>query len=517
MSELPEGWAAVELNELIDEIVGGGTPSKSDPGNFEGSVPFMTVKDMNTPRPNTTVDHISEHAVATSSTNVVPEDTLVIATRIGLGKVVRPVIPVAINQDLKAIFHNDAVQHDFLERWFQRHTRTIQSLGKGTTVKGITLPVLRSLPVTLPPYEEQKRIAAKIESLTAKSARTRTELTKIETLVERYKAAILSAVFSGTLSPPGHPMTSHALEELIDEGPKNGVSPKPSNAPDAPTSLKLSATSTGDMVLNDATTKQVDIQLDHSSKYWLKDGDILVQRANSLKYLGATARYAGEAHKYIYPDLMMRIRPKFDVDGEYLWRFLNSTAARSYFQENATGTAGNMPKINGSILRNLNVPIPHDVDEQKRLAAIVRSAFHRIDRVRAEAIAGLTKVNALDRCILAQAFRGDLVPQDPTDEPAETLLERIRELGSQAMKKRVGRRKSKSNRETPVDEGSTKVLTDTPPQNHLSSLIEKTPGISNEALWKRSGLDIEAFFKQARREAELGLLPAARLENGGTL
>ena len=211
MSDLPEGWTEAELNELIDEIVGGGTPSKSDPGNFEGSVPFMTVKDMNTPRPATTMDHISEHAVATSSTNVVPEDTLVIATRIGLGKVVRPMMPVAINQDLKAIFHNDAVQRDFLERWFQRHARTIQSLGKGTTVKGITLPVLRSLPVSLPPYEEQKRIAAKIDSLTTKSARARTELTKIEALVERYKAAVIDTEIGRAEKAA---QSEHSIEEI---------------------------------------------------------------------------------------------------------------------------------------------------------------------------------------------------------------------------------------------------------------------------------------------------------------
>jgi type I restriction enzyme, S subunit len=61
---------------------------------------------------------------------------------------------------------------------------------------------------------------------------------------------------------------------------------------------------------------------------------------------------------YIYPDLMMRIRINDEIDRRFIWRYLNSEGARRYFRERATGTAGNMPKINSETVRSLIIPFP---------------------------------------------------------------------------------------------------------------------------------------------------------------
>lgn len=137
---------------------------------------------------------------------------------------------------------------------------------------------------------------------------------------------------------------------------------------------------------------------------------------------------------------MMRLRVKDDVLRQYLWRFLNSPDGRSYFKENATGTAGNMPKINGRTLKALPVPMPsvlempEVVDRIERKLAYIESTAS--EYARAEAL-----LDHLDQANLAKAFRGELVPQDQNDEPASVLLERIRSSGQEQQKVKPSRKR----------------------------------------------------------------------------
>ncbi|SOB99123.1 restriction endonuclease subunit S [Stappia indica] len=297
----------------------------------------------------------------------------------------------------------------------------------------------------LPPLAEQKRIVAKLDALSARSARARKELERIDALVARYKQAVLSKAFSGELTKDwrlhsqGSEWKQLRLAELITDGPSNGWSPKPANTPTNLKSLKLSATTSGELRIQEDTIKYLQ-PAEINARYWLRRNDILIQRANSLEYLGTSAVYTGPEMEFIYPDLMMRIR----VDGtkastQFLWRFLNSQQAKQYFQSHATGTAGNMPKINGSVVKGLEVPAP-SLPEQREIVRRIESAFDKIDRLAEEAKRALALVGRLDEAVLAKAFRGELVPQDPNDEPASVLLERIRAERAAAPKPKRGRR-----------------------------------------------------------------------------
>ena len=159
---------SIPLEQLIVQIVGGGTPSKSNVDYFRGTKPFMTVKDMRERFPTDTIDHISEEAIDSSATKVVPADTLIIATRMSLGKIVRPTFDTAINQDLKALFFANGIDKTFAEHWWRSRASHIQSLGTGTTVKGIRLEDIHSLQMDLPPSNEQKRIADKLDAILAR-------------------------------------------------------------------------------------------------------------------------------------------------------------------------------------------------------------------------------------------------------------------------------------------------------------------------------------------------------------
>jgi type I restriction enzyme S subunit len=197
---VPSHWEIVSLDEVLERIIGGGTPSKSNPDYWNGGIPWLTIKDMRTSRPKDAIDYISEVGVSESATNLIPANTVIMATRIGLGKVVRVPYAAAINQDLKALITLPEIDKGYLEFWLLSISNYLQSIGSGTTVKGIRLEQVRSLPFPLAPISEQKRIVAEIEKQFSRLDKAVTNLQRVKANLKRYKAAVLKAAVEGKLT-----------------------------------------------------------------------------------------------------------------------------------------------------------------------------------------------------------------------------------------------------------------------------------------------------------------------------
>jgi len=199
-TDVPSHWKIVPLENVLEDVIGGGTPSKANPAYWVGPIPWLTVKDMRTRRPADSVDHITEAAVRDSSTNIIPPDTVIIATRVGLGKVIRVPYPAAINQDLKALIPKPDVDKSYLEYWIVSIANYLESIGSGTTVKGIRLEQLRSLPFPLAPLNQQKRIVSEIEKQFSRLDEAVAGLKRVKANLKRYKAAVLKAAVVGNLT-----------------------------------------------------------------------------------------------------------------------------------------------------------------------------------------------------------------------------------------------------------------------------------------------------------------------------
>lgn len=159
--DIPETWEWARLGNLVLKTIGGGTPSKSIPEYWNGSIPWASVKDLKSNIIDSTQDTITELGLEKSSSNLIEKGNLIVCTRMGLGKIAINQIPIAINQDLRALYFPKQLEKEYIIYYF----KTLTLVGKGATVKGINLNELNSLLIPVPPLNEQRRIVSKIKKM----------------------------------------------------------------------------------------------------------------------------------------------------------------------------------------------------------------------------------------------------------------------------------------------------------------------------------------------------------------
>ncbi|MBX9849182.1 MAG: restriction endonuclease subunit S [Rhodocyclaceae bacterium] len=159
----------------VCNVIGGGTPSKDNDDFYTGNIPWATVRDMRSDLITQTEFRITEAAVASSPTNIIPAGNVVIATRVGLGKVCLLAQDTAINQDLRGIVPKDenALNIRYLFWWLKSIADVIVAEGTGATVQGVKLPFVKALPIPLPPIADQQRIVAILDEAFAGIATAR--------------------------------------------------------------------------------------------------------------------------------------------------------------------------------------------------------------------------------------------------------------------------------------------------------------------------------------------------------
>ena len=184
------------------------------------------------------------------------------------------------------------------------------------------------------------------------------------------------------------------LNDLLTFGPTNGFSPQSVEFQTPVRSLTLSATTSGKF--KGEYSKFIDHSIPLDSDLWLEDGDILVQRGNTLEYVGVSAIYRGESNQYIYPDLMMKIRISLMLNIDYIYLAMSSRSCREFLRNSASGTSGTMPKINQSTLKSLPIPIP-PLAEQHRIVSKIDQLMTLCDELEKQIdIANSKKTNLLN-------------------------------------------------------------------------------------------------------------------------
>lgn len=319
---------------------------------------------------------------------------------------------------------------DFLFYYLPDPLKKINDATPSVTVKHLSTKTLAITPVPVPPLPEQQRIVNRIESLFAKLDEAKQKAQDALDSIETRKAAILHKAFTGELTAQwrkehGVGMESWSSCKLIDilvEKPRNGYSPKPVDYVTACKSMTLSATTTG--VFKPEFFKYIDEEIPENSHLWLTPGDILIQRANSLEKVGMSAIYTGAEHEFIYPDLMMKLTVKEPNNKHYIDYYLKTDEILNYFRSNATGTAGNMPKINQKVVSETPLILP-ETQEQAEIVRLLDDLLAKEQQAKEAAEGVLEQIDLIKKAILARAFRGELGTNDPSEESAVELLKQV--------------------------------------------------------------------------------------------
>jgi type I restriction enzyme S subunit len=212
------------------------------------------------------------------------------------------------------------------------------------------------------------------------------------------------------------------LGKLITFGPKNGYSPKPADFVTNTKSLTLSATTSGKF--RDDCFKYIDENIESNSHLWLEENDILIQRGNSIEYVGIAAVYKGSSHNFIYPDLMMKLRAHKDVNIDFIHIALNSKFSRTYFADNASGTSGSMPKINQNTVINLPIPLP-PLAEQKRIVEKVEQFMELCDELESKLRKSREDSEKLMEAVVKGLLEGAATEKTEVDTPIPLPVAKI--------------------------------------------------------------------------------------------
>ena len=192
------------------------------------------------------------------------------------------------------------------------------------------------------------------------------------------------------------------LGEIIKEPPRNGYSPKAVDFETPVKTLKLGAVTYG--VFNPAEYKYINEDIPQKSYCWLKNGDILIERSNSIEYVGICAIYTGNDNEFMYPDLLMRFRVFDILSNKFVHKAMISPFNRTYFMKNAKGSQKTMPKINQECVVNTIIPLP-PLAEQTEIVRVVESQLAKVDQLEKQIAERETMTKQLMQSILKDAFR----------------------------------------------------------------------------------------------------------------
>lgn len=293
---------------------------------------------------------------------------------------------------------------------------------------------LCELRLPLAPLAEQKRIADKLEAVLGRVEACRARLDRVPDLLKRFRQSVLAAATSGQLTEDWRMAQSDApnwriepLEGIVAEM-KNGLVAKQSKEPVGLPMSRIETIAAGS-INPDKIGYSTEVTLKQAEPFRLLEGDILFSHINSPAHLGKTAIYKGIPETLFHGMNLLMLRVKTELSlPQFLEFALCNLRGEGVFSMVAQH-AVNQASINQKKLRAIEVPLP-PLAEQTEIVRRVEALFALADRIEARLATAQRLVERLTPATLSKAFRGDLVPQDPNDEPASKLLERVRTAAS---------------------------------------------------------------------------------------
>lgn len=433
---------------------------------------------------------LSNRGLKTSSAKFMPKGTVLFSSRAPIGYVAIAGREISTNQGFKSFVCYEGIIPEYVYFYLKSAKAVIESLASGTTFLEISGSRAKRIPILLSPTKEQRRIVAKLEKLLQKVDACKERLDKVPAILKRFRQSILAAACSGRLtedwrkkSPNVEPV-SELLKRIQKERKKHYEEEREKaklegrREPKKLTNLdeKLFAENVEEFDLLPDKWAYIPLALVSDNKPnsivdgpfgtsvntktdYIKKG-IPVIRINNIKpfkfdpydirFMSETKFNELQRHKVLPGDVLLTkvgtigdscIFPstqekailsttgscRISVDSsianaQYVCIYLNHL--KPYL--NSIASEAVQAFLNMKTIKNLPFALP-PIDEQKEIVRRVEALFKIADQTEERYKKARAYVDKLTQSILAKAFHGELVPQDPNDEPASELVKRIQE------------------------------------------------------------------------------------------
>lgn len=462
-SKLPKGWIKTSLDS-VGKITSGSPAPQGEQFFKNGKYFFVRVADMGKLKSdylNEIKDRINE--IGSKNLRLFSKGS-VLFTKSGAS--------THLNQ--KAILGMDSyvVSHIGIIRtfgkipseWIYYFLKTIdfKSLTHSTTLPSLNLSTVKDLQIRIPPLNEQIRIVSKIKKSINEIDTAKKSIKETEVKIKQYRQSLLKSAFTGDLTKKWRDKNKTNLDNVlkkIELGRKNQDKklqnikqekvndffhiPKEwkwikvgmiSKETQYGTGEKATTTKSKIPVLRMGNIQDGELDFENLKyfpdnwkdikKFLLEDGDVLFNRTNSAELVGKTAVYRNNYPVAVFAGYLIRVKI---IDDTYipslLSNFINSIYGRIYINSVVTQQVG-QANVNSTKLSMIPLPLM-SIEEQKEIISKIDLGFSLIKNAENLKNTILTQLETLQSSILKKAFEGKLVPQDPNDEPASILLERI--------------------------------------------------------------------------------------------
>lgn len=443
-------------------------------------------------------------------------------------------------------FNESNIYPNYVEACFRSTSvkKEIDDRKTGMSESGLNLTQERflSVPILLCPYNEQIRIANKLDSLLAKVDAAQERLEKIPTLLKRFRQSVLSAATSGELTREWREHSDDyfdfvkreisenpklakikglkeseielakslfgevswerwqlfALEQLVE--PNRGI-PYGIVQTGSAQVVGVPTVRCGDvrsLSIRMDTLKKVAPNIeDKYTRTRLVGGEVLLAIRGTVGNAAVATKQLAELNANISREVAM-IPVRSVINSYYIALLLQSPGGFKCLAEKVRGVA--QKGINLADVKRFVTPLP-SLEEQKEIVRRVESLFALADVVEKQYLEAKQRTDRLTQSVLAKALRGELVLQDPNDESAAKLLERIQaERETKPKKNRAKKVPSKARKKTKTTKVRHITSTDSP-ENDLSKLLADLGGETYaEVLWKKSELSIDDFYAKLKQE-----------------
>ncbi len=472
LSELPKGWVWTKVAD-IGEVVTGTTPSKSRNEYYGKDFPFYKPTDLNDGYyARKSEDGLSKKGI--EKARLLPaKSILVTCIGVTIGKTGFIRTAGASNQQINAIIPDKDIMSEFVYLMCisPKFQKSIIDNASATTLPILNKSKFEILSIPLPPLPEQHRIVAKIEELFTKLDAGIEALKKVKAQLKRYRQAVLKYAFEGKLTEEWRDKhknelepASVILERIKEERKKNakklnvgatGRSPLPLDISDlpelpegwvwtrigevshvmggkrlpkghlyseTPTSFPyIRVTDFENMTVNMKGLEYLKPETQKLiSRYTISKEDLYISIAGSIGKVGIIPEQLDGTN---LTENAAKITNINGFENKFLCYVLNSNFCQN--QISKLIVSSNQPKLALFRIEQIIIPFP-PLPEQHNLVEEIERRFSVADKIEKVVEQSLKQAERLRQSILKKAFEGELVPQDPNDEPTEKLLERIK-------------------------------------------------------------------------------------------